>query len=335
MQKSTNNSSPPLRSGRPRAALLVPLLVLGMAAAVSVRADIPGRPTPQGKINPATGQPGGTAVPLPGTQQQELMNITFPSPYNVFEFPQTCGACHGGTIDQQAGHYGNWAGSVMGTTARNPVFRADWIVVNEKIKAAGAGDGAANICARCHIPNAFLSGRIDPYLGGAADGSTMIHQIPLSTDDEGISCEFCHRAIGNVVMKQVGGQHSDDPAFNMLKYITDWPHLGDPFPAAGAVRNGLLAPGELYSESPSGPIEGRPLGIATYQINDAMTYAGKYSGVVQVYFSDVPLNDPVTGLPTPYTGQTYGIYPAGWPAALKNPVPFGMPQFNSVGQEVA
>ena len=30
----------------------------------------------------------------------------------------------------------------------------------------------------------------------------MIHSILLSTDDEGILCEFCHRAIGNVTFKR-------------------------------------------------------------------------------------------------------------------------------------
>ena len=64
----------------------------------SVYADVPGRPLPAG------------AVPNPGTQQQELTNITAPAEWNVFEFVVTCGACHGGTIDQHTGHFGNWAG---------------------------------------------------------------------------------------------------------------------------------------------------------------------------------------------------------------------------------
>ena len=85
--------------------------------------------------------PRGT-VPNPGTQQQELANITAPAPYNVFEFVVTCAACHGGTIDQKAGHFGNWAGTSMASAARDPIFRANQIGVNNAIKAVTGEDGA-------------------------------------------------------------------------------------------------------------------------------------------------------------------------------------------------
>jgi len=161
------------------------LFVLVAAVMATVFADIPGRPLPRG------------TVPNPGAQQQELPNITFPAPYNIFEFVVTCMACHGGTIDQTAGHGGNWAGSNMASAARDPIFRANQIIVNNTLKNAGAGDGAGNVCFRCHSPNGWLSGRFDPTLGGRADGGDMIQSIVLSTDVEGISCEMCHRAIGD------------------------------------------------------------------------------------------------------------------------------------------
>ncbi len=268
------------------------LMVLATVLIATVAyADIPGRKTPL-----------GTSVPLPGTQQQELANITFPAPYNVFEFPQTCAECHGGNIVQSRAHYGVWSGSVMGSTARNPVFRADAVVVNEKVKAAGLGDGAANVCWRCHVQNAFLSGRGDPELGGDAKGGDFIQQITLSTDNEGIQCEFCHKLAGAVFMNRIAGTPSNDPAFKMLYGIKDWPHIGDRFPIKGDIRSGPLGAGEAYTEATSGPPAGGVIGMATYQINDGMTYGGKYSGTVKIHFSDVP----ILGF---YTGQTYGVQP--------------------------
>jgi hypothetical protein len=269
--------------------------------AVPALADVPGR-----------GTPAGTSVPNPGTQEQELANITFPAPYNVFEFPVTCGACHGGTIDQQAGHFGNWAGTSMASAMRDPVFRANQLIVNQGIKDLTGEDGAGNMCIRCHSPNAWYSGRTDPLLNGAADGSTVEHSILLSTDDEGILCEMCHRVVGGVTMQRTDLDPTD-PVWNMLAGISDWPHQGDAFP--------------------EGPAPGNPYGDTALQINDGMTYAGKYAGSVDIYFNDLPLLRDATGifsLGGLYTGQTYGIYPPGWLDMFGNDVS-GEPVVNPDG----
>jgi len=229
--------------------------------------------------------PGGT-VPNPGTQQQELANITAPAPYNTFEFVGTCAACHGGDIDQMAGHFSNWAGSSMASAARDPIFRANQIGV----EIASGEVGAGNMCFRCHSPNGWTSGRFDPQLaGGDPKGSTMIHSILLSTDDEGILCEACHRTIGNVEFKS-RELDPNDPAWNMLASVDDWPHAGVPF--RDQAGDPTIA-------------EGEPYGDTSLQFNDGMTYIGKYSGSVDIYFSDSPLPG------TPYTGQTYGVDPDG------------------------
>jgi fibronectin type 3 domain-containing protein len=267
--------------------ILLPLIIAN-ALVSAVYADIPGRITPAG---PAL---TGTSGANPGTQQQELPNITFPAPYNVFEFVVTCMACHGGTVDQTAGHGANWGGSNMASAMRDPIFRANEVLVNNTIKNLGAGDGAGNVCMRCHSPNGWLSGRFDPILGGAADGSDTIQSILLSTDTEGISCEMCHRVTGNVTHSRMTTEidtltglailtdRVGDPAFNMLEGVSDWPHLGNPYP--------------------QGPIPGEPLGDSTLQFHDGMGYGGKYSGSFIPYFSDVPLIGD-------YTGQTWGYNP--------------------------
>ena len=281
---------------------LISLTLLAlMAMAVSlVYADIPGR-----------NLPGGT-VPNPGAQQQELPNITFPAPYNIFEFVVTCMACHSGTIDQSAGHGANWAGSNMASAARDPIFRANQVIVNNTIKNATGQDGAGNICFRCHSPNGWLSGRFDPTMGGRADGSDMIQSIVLSTDTEGISCEMCHRATGAVTMKRPD-LNPADPVWNMMAGpVGEWPHAGNPYPA--------------------GPTAGNPYGDATLQFHDGMSYGGKYGGMVELSFSDLNIFD--TGILGTYTGQTYGIINPFFTGFIQPPPP-GMPATNSLGEVLA
>src|SRR5574341_919564 len=274
------------------AIILLLLVMLTIVAAAIVFADVPGRPSP-----------AGTSVPDPGVQQQELPNITLPAPYNVFEFPGTCMACHGGTIDQQAGHGGNWAGTNMASATRDPVFRANQIILNSTIKNTTGSDGAGVMCFRCHSPNGWLSGRFDPPLGGAADGRDIIQSIILSTDNEGVQCEQCHRATGAVIMKRPDLDPAD-PVWNMMNGpVGEWPHAGSPYPA--------------------GPTANNPYGEATLQYHDGMSYGAKYGGNVEINFSDIPLG----GL---YTGQTYGVYP-WWYTGYMVPPPPGMPRTNVLG----
>ncbi len=276
------------------------VLVLVMSVPAVTLADVPGRTPPRG------------TVPNPGVQQQELPNITFPAPYNVFEFVVTCIACHGGTIDQSAGHGGNWAGSNMASATRDPVFRANQVIVNNTIKNQTGADGAGNLCFRCHSPNGWLSGRMDPTLGSAADGTDIIHSIVLSTDDEGVSCEQCHRATGAVTMQRTD-LNPADPAWNMMAGpVGEWPHAGSPYHA--------------------GPGADNPYGDATLQYHDGMSYGGRYGGNTEISFSDVPFTFP--GSTPNYTGQTYGTIP-WWYTGIITPPPTGMPATNDSGEVLA
>jgi len=293
------------RSGKHLQALLA-MLVLTLSGLA--QADVPLRTLP------------GGSVPNPGTQQQELSNITFPAEWNVFEFVVTCGACHAGTVDQHVGHFANWAGGNMASAARDPVFRANQVGVNNVVKAVTGQDGAGNVCMRCHSPNGWLSGRFDPTLGGKADGSNMMNSILLSTDGEGVMCETCHRAAGSVTYKRTDIEINQftgvaDSVWNLLAGMFDWEHQGHaPTDQAGdpTIAAGL------------------PYGDTSLQFIDGMTYIGKYSGMTDVYFSDVPLSGS-------YTGQIYAVYPDWWAASGNpmNPVPAGQPAQNSVGQYLA
>lgn len=272
--KNTDN-----RSHRSHCSLPVTALIgfFFFLLAGQVHGDVPTRVEVQG------------TVPNPGTQQQELSNITFPAPYNVFEFLVTCAACHGGQVDQQVAHFGNWAGTSMASAARDPVFRANQIIVNSAVKDLTGEDGAGNMCFRCHSPNGWYSGRFDPQLNGAADGSSMLHSVLISTDDEGIPCEMCHRTMGAVTFQRPD-LSAIDPVWNMLAGIDDWPHNGGPF--VDQAGDPTIAPGNPYGDT-------------TLQIDEGMTYIGRYPGTADIYWSDLPLQ----GL---YTGQTYGIYPDGF-----------------------
>ncbi|HET7833842.1 MAG TPA: fibronectin type III domain-containing protein [Gallionella sp.] len=282
--------------------------MLALSLAGIANADVPGRALP------------GGSVPNPGTQQQELTNITFPAQWNVFEFVVTCGACHAGTVDQHTAHFGNWAGGNMASAMRDPVFRANQVGVNSVVKAVTGQDGAGNVCMRCHSPNGWLSGRFDPVLGGAADGSTTMNSILLSTDGEGVMCETCHRAAGSVTYKRPDVLNNAstgvlDKVWSLLAGMFDWEHQGHT-PSDQAGDPTIAA--------------GLPYGDTSLQFIDGMTYIGKYSGMTDVYFSDVPLGGS-------YTGQIYAVYPDWWAASGNpmNPVPAGMPAQNSAGQYLA
>lgn len=295
-----------------RIVLVVVMVLLSLLTLSTARADVPLRNLPSG------------AAPNPGTQQQELANITAPAEWNVFEFVVTCGACHSGTVDQHVGHFGNWAGGNMASAARDPVFRAAQISTNNAVRSMVGQDGAGNVCFRCHSPNGWLSGRFDPTMGGKADGSSLIQSILLSTDGEGVMCETCHRAVGAVTYKrQDPTTPASDPtqlslldrAWNLLSGLFDWEHGGrEPTDQAGTPTIGA----------------GNPMGDTTLQFLDGMTYIGKYSGMSDIYFSDLPIGGS-------YTGQIYAVYPDWWVAAgyPMNPAPAGQPSVNSAGQTLA
>ena len=286
-----------------RILLMATMIMIGLYAG-SVMADVPGRAAPSG------------IVPNPGTQQQELTNITAPGTYNVFEFPNFCAGCHGGTLDQNTSHYGNWAGSNMANSGRDPFFRTNNLIVNADAYygTGGAINGVGNICWRCHSPNGWYSSRLDESQGGKIDGTTIEQSLVKSTDMQGISCEFCHRTVGNVTFKRADlvanpAIGNNDPAWLLLAGATDWPHTGNPYP--------------------EGPLAGNPYGDTTFQFNDGKVYQADLPGNQLLFWSDIPTSGG-------YTGQTYGIYPPGFAGAnLVAQTPFGQPVTNLLGETIA
>ena len=92
--------------------------------------------------------------------------------------PSACAVCHG-DYDPDVEPFRNWRGSMMAQASIDPLFKANMVIANQD--APDSGD----LCLRCHFPRGWLRGRSVP-----TDGSQM-----LSTDESGVSCDFCHRLV--------------------------------------------------------------------------------------------------------------------------------------------
>jgi hypothetical protein len=108
--------------------------------------------------------------------------------------------------------YQPWLVSMMGQSARDPMFWACLTVANQDV------DNVGDFCIRCHIPNAFLEGRAAP------DGSALVPQ-----DFEGINCGFCHRVVNPQWPVPGNGPVSDEGILQEL--LND-----DTLPAEGGQR---------------------------------------------------------------------------------------------------
>ncbi len=158
--EATSGSGPPPLSGGgfiARGALTAALLAITPAA------------------REAAGQVGSTLDDyfLPGTQPE-----TDPGSFDPILPVNQCGFCHS-DYDLEAEPFRPWAASMMGQSARDPMFFACLAVANQDATDAGL------FCIRCHVPNAFLGGRAVPTDGSAFE----------PTDREGVNCNFCHRVV--------------------------------------------------------------------------------------------------------------------------------------------
>jgi MYXO-CTERM domain-containing protein len=96
-----------------------------------------------------------------------------------------CTNCHSfGNADMHADDplyapYFGWQGSMMGNSARDPVFWAGVAIASQD------DPGNTSDCVRCHAPRAFLEGR--------GDAIAMDELTP--PDLAGVECELCHRMV--------------------------------------------------------------------------------------------------------------------------------------------
>ena len=98
----------------------------------------------------------------------------------------SCSICHGGYSELTA-PYDNWINSIMGQTARDPLFHACLAIAKQDATAV------AEFCIRCHIPNAWLADNLDP----PADENGIVGSLS-ALELQGVSCDFCHRVVDPV-----------------------------------------------------------------------------------------------------------------------------------------
>ncbi len=110
----------------------------------------------------------------PGTQPQTLQS-SLVSAIN-------CANCHGFYGDSQNEPFTMWSASMMGQSARDPIFYACLAIANQD--AAFAGE----YCLRCHVPQGWMAGRSADPSGGSLTGN----------DFQGVSCSLCHRMVDPV-----------------------------------------------------------------------------------------------------------------------------------------
>lgn len=149
---------------------------------------------------------GSRRVDATPTQPGQLQQGLEPS--------ESCSTCHdftsnevdlanGGSVEPWA-----WQGSMMGNSARDPVFWAGLAIASQD----RAQPGETEDCVRCHSPRAFLDGQAD-----------VLALDQLSEDQrEGIGCDLCHRMIDDGVT----------PAGNAQFVLDDAP-IGQPIPRRG------------------------------------------------------------------------------------------------------
>ncbi len=184
--------------------------------------------------------PGRAAAQLPATSADVFQGGTQPVMPGVVEIidATACFLCHG-DFDPAVEPYTPWSASMMGQSARDPMFWACLAVANQDV--AGAGE----FCIRCHIPIGFLGGR------GAADGSQLVPE-----DFQSINCNFCHRLVNaafpvppdapaedHAILKALDAEGLITPQGSNARFVID----------PSDSRRGPFAPGEFIG-NPHNPV---------------------------------------------------------------------------------
>lgn len=124
--------------------------------------------------------------------------------------PETCRGCH-------PKHYDEWAGSMHAYAAADPVF----IAMNKRGQRETEGK-MGDFCVRCHAPMAVRE-------GATSDGLNL---DTLPSELKGVTCYFCHAAVGHqglsnngVILKEDGVMRGPlkravDPVVHGVSYST-------------------------------------------------------------------------------------------------------------------
>ncbi len=161
-----------LRTLQRRRRIAFTVVSMALAAAVIVPQVSAGRRRPQ--------------LPLPTNSADFFQSGTQPDTdrysFEPVQASYNCGFCHS-DYGKDFAPLDSWVASLMGQSARDPVWHAALAISNQD--AAGSGE----FCIRCHAPGAWLAGRAAP-----ADLSLF-----EPDDFDGVTCHFCHRLVNPVL----------------------------------------------------------------------------------------------------------------------------------------
>lgn len=148
------------------------LVLGGTAAAIAILASVP--TTSAGR--------GGRQIQIPTTPADFFQPGTQPNPdpfsFDPIQTSLNCTFCHS-DYDVDTAPFDTWTVSLMGQSARDPVWHAALTIANQDVHGAG------EFCIRCHAPGAWL--------GGRSTTGTIEEFHP--EDFDGINCNFCHRVV--------------------------------------------------------------------------------------------------------------------------------------------
>ncbi len=121
--------------------------------------------------------------------------------------PSGCFHCHAEYSDEvpQPADYEpwtGWQGSMMAQAGRDPIFYAALDIAMADAQFSG------EFCLRCHLPRAWLEGRI-------VSGTLAVDPTQNHIDLEGVQCEVCHR-----LSDPTPGAENDPRDFFVLTTIT-------------------------------------------------------------------------------------------------------------------
>ena len=154
-------------------------------------------------------QPGTQPLPdQPGTDPIQPMDE-----FKISSF--SCQQCHlfddDDNPDIDTGPMNLWAASMMGQSARDPVWQAALAISNRDADLSG------EYCIRCHAPTAWGSGR---------SSSGTLDDFIYPDDYDGVNCNMCHRIVDPVSSEE--NPTEDDLILQALIDSGDYPDPDQP-----------------------------------------------------------------------------------------------------------
>ncbi|MCL4261830.1 MAG: hypothetical protein KJ069_01375 [Anaerolineae bacterium] len=218
----------------------------------------------------------------PGTQPGHVTD-TITAPF-------ICSHCHSNyseKVPQPAEYepWTGWQGSMMAQAGRDPVFYAALDIAMADAQFSG------EFCLRCHLPRAWLEGRI-------VSGTLAVDPMENPIDLEGVQCEVCHR------MSDPTPDESNDPRDLYVLTAT----ITTTIPISDGNATMVFDP-EDYRRGPFDVVG--DIGFNPHEINGAETIQSRYHQESAFCGTCHDISNPL--LSWNEISQTYALNPLGQP----------------------